>query len=261
MQLNLLARLSPRAGQARHDPPSTVPGAWRDSAISQLDALAAANERIAAARLRRQAAGLAMVGAVALLVSAALWRPPREATPRPIVSAAVTEARPVMVVARQPPGAAAPSSVAAPMAPAAAVQPAAASEIDEAARKARAAQAVEARRKAAQQAQERSRAEEAARADEQQRRLQDESEQAAQRQQAELARERAAAAEQVRRQATLLAQASPRSVREACAASGGFLAEQFCHARECRKPEHQGDAVCSRLRDIELARLQHTADH
>jgi hypothetical protein len=54
----------------------------------------------------------------------------------------------------------------------------------------------------------------------------------------------------------VVAQAAPRGVREACSASGGFVGQQFCQARECRKPEHEGDAVCARLREFEQARLR-----
>jgi hypothetical protein len=276
MQLSLLTRLSRRVDEARLSAPSSVPGAWRDSATSQLDATAAPNDRRAAARLRRQAAWLATVGGVALLVSASLWRPAREA-PRPMAAGSIAEARAVPVAARPQPtiAAAAPAAVtpAAPLvaplpqptAPTAVVSDAVlvvASPPDEAARKARLAQAAEARRKAAAlQEQDRVRAEEEA---QRARRAQEQQEQAerAQHQQqlAEAARERAAAAEQARRQAALLAQAPRRSVREACNASS-FLGEQLCHARECRKAEHQGEALCVRLRDIELARLQQSADH
>lgn len=266
MQLNLLARLSPRAGQSRRDAPSTVPGAWRDSATSQLDAIAATNERVAAARLRRKAAALATVGGVALLVGASLWRPPSAGPSRPMVTAAVTEpARPAPVAVRAPSvsppvvvqPATVPSRVAAtPAAPSLAQAPG-----EDSADRARAAQGAEAQRKvAARQARERTRAEEALRNEDQLRRAKEEAEEARQRQLAEFARERAAAAEQVRQQGQLLAQAAPRDVRESCASSGGFLAEQFCQSRECRKAEHQGDALCLRLRDIELARAQHTAD-
>jgi hypothetical protein len=49
--------------------------------------------------------------------------------------------------------------------------------------------------------------------------------------------------------------AEPRpGVRELCSASRNIFSENFCHARECRKPEHANDAVCVRLRDIEQAR-------
>jgi type IV secretory pathway VirB10-like protein len=275
MQLSLLTRLARRVDETRHSAPSSVPGAWRDSATSQLDAIAAANDRMAAARLRRQAAWLATVGGVALLVSAALWRPAREA-PRPMAAGSIAEARAVPVVARpQPAIAAAAPAVVAPAPPVATPLPqptptavvsdaalVVASPPDEAARKVRLAQAAEVRRKAAsQQAQERALADEDA---QRERRAQEQQEQAerAQHQQqlAEAARERAAAAEQARRQAALLAQAPRRSVREACNASS-FLGEQLCHARECRKAEHQGEALCVRLRDIELARLQQSADH
>ena len=41
---------------------------------------------------------------------------------------------------------------------------------------------------------------------------------------------------------------------------GGFLAQQFCQARECSKAEHQGDAVCARLRESEAERLRASID-
>jgi hypothetical protein len=83
-------------------------------------------------------------------------------------------------------------------------------------------------------------------------------------QQAEAARERAYAAEQAERQAlgaARSAQDTRRGVREACASSGGLLSQQFCHARECRRAEHQDDAMCARLREIEVARLQYGVEH
>jgi hypothetical protein len=53
-----------------------------------------------------------------------------------------------------------------------------------------------------------------------------------------------------------------RDVQALCAAgAGGVLGEPWCHARECRKPEHQRDPVCVRLRDNEAARLQQGAQH
>ena len=43
-------------------------------------------------------------------------------------------------------------------------------------------------------------------------------------------------------------------VRDLCAASGNIFSKNFCHARECRKPEHADDAICIRLREIEQQR-------
>lgn len=278
MQLNLLSRLALRTAQARADAPVTVPGLWRDSAITQLEAIAAANERVAAARLRRQAAWLAAAGGAALVLSVSLWRPVQEqARTLPAAVAAVgavgavapllTAAQPAPVLSTLPKTAATGDTVtpAAPMAaaPVAADSPAANAQAlaqggtpaDEASRKARAAQAAEARRKATLQAQERARQDEES---ERQRRATDqqhEAERAQQRLLAEALRERAAAAEQARPQVVLVAQNTRRTVREVCA-GGGFLSEQFCQARECRKAEQQGDAICVRLGEIESARLQ-----
>jgi hypothetical protein len=142
---------------------------------------------------------------------------------------------------------------------------------DEVARKSRVAQqAAETRRaKTAQLAQERARASDEAqrlqRAQEQQqlqqRQQQVEVEQARQ-QQLLAERERAAAAERAQTEVTLHAAAPRRDVQALCARSaGGFIGEQFCHTRECRKAEHQADALCVRLREIDLARLQRGADH
>jgi hypothetical protein len=126
---------------------------------------------------------------------------------------------------------------------------------DEASRKARAAQAAEARRKATLQAQERARQDEESERQRRAKEQQHEAERAQQRLLAEASRERAAAAEQARPQVALVAQSTRRTVREVCA-GGGFLSEQFCQARECRKAELQGDATCVRLGEIESARLQ-----
>lgn len=43
-------------------------------------------------------------------------------------------------------------------------------------------------------------------------------------------------------------------VRELCSASSNIFSKNFCHARECRKPEHANDAICVRLREIEQQR-------
>jgi type IV secretory pathway VirB10-like protein len=45
-----------------------------------------------------------------------------------------------------------------------------------------------------------------------------------------------------------------RDVRGLCSASRNLVSEQFCHSRECRKPEHANDAICVRLREIEQSR-------
>jgi len=267
MQLNLLTRFGPRAAAFRRDPPSTVPGAWRDSAISQLEALAAADKRRAAQALRRRLARAVALGGAVLFVGAALWRPPA-GEPRGRATA-TAQTRPV--VAPTPP-AAPPATTPIPAAPmlamradapspgtptvvADAVPVVAATADDEAARQARAAQA--ARRKAALLAKERARADEEAQ--QQQLRAQAQREAAEHAQQQQLLA--VAAAEQARRQGVLQAQPVRRSVREQCANSGGLFAEQACQARSCSKAEQQGDAVCVGLREIELARLVRGADH
>jgi hypothetical protein len=283
MQLNLLTRLGARVVMSRAEPPSTVPGSWRDSAISQLDALARANERAAARARRRRRLWTAGLSGVVLLWGVAMWRqaidPPR--VPAPLLAHVSTRAAPLepaaaAVVAEVSLVSTAPTLLAAASVAALAADsattpsssvvtdavPVAASADDEAARKARA-QGL-ARRKAAQQAQERDRAEDEA---QQRQRLalaaQMDAERALQQQLADAdaaARERAAAAERERRQALLLAQHSPRGVAELCG-GGGWAAEQQCQARQCYRAEHQGDAVCQRLRDQALARLQRGADH
>ena len=129
------------------------------------------------------------------------------------------------------------------------------SAVDDAARKARAAKAAEAKRKAAQLAQERVLAEEAQRVQLAQQTRDAERAQ----QQAELARQRAAA-EQARLAAVQLASDTRRGVGETCAAAGGFISQQFCQARECRKAERQGDGICVNLRETEAARLRASAE-
>lgn len=265
MQLTLLTRLGERVVMRRAEPPSTLPGAWRDSAISQLDALAAAHEPLVSEARRRRVAWGAAIAGVLLLWSASAWRqaiePPRRpealaaAIPAPLEAAApvVTDAAPAAasVAALQPVNGTA--------APPAAADAAVDSAAEDAARRARARQLARAlQRKAA-----------LLRADaeaQRQRELALQAQQAEQaaRQQAlaEAARQReAAAAEQARLLALQREQAARRGVRESCAAAGGFFAEQLCHARECRRPEQQADAVCVRLREFELARLRDGADH
>lgn len=282
MQLNLLMRLGQRVVLSRAEPPSTLPGAWRDSAISQLEALARANERALARARRRRQLWTAGVGALLLLWAAALWRQASEGPrvpvpgPGPMLALAQPRAEPVAVAAvpaaapaelpAQPTAALIAAAAAADTPPAAGgpvvtdAVPVVASD-EEVTRKARAQWL--ARRKAAQQAQERARAEDEA---QQRQRLalaaQVDAERVLQQQRAEAAeRARAAAAERERRQALLLAQNTRRGVAELCGSAGGWAAEQQCQARQCYKAEHQGDAVCQRLRDLDLARLQRGADH
>jgi hypothetical protein len=115
MQLSLLSRFAARSSPARTDPPSTVPGAWRDSAISQLDAIAAANDAaIVSARRRKLAWSVAMAAALLWLVSGTLPNPARDSAQRQSRSpaAATTSALPVVnrlavrgTVTEAPPGA------------------------------------------------------------------------------------------------------------------------------------------------------------
>lgn len=283
MQLNLLTRLGARVVMSRAEPPSTVPGAWRDSAISQLEALARANERAAARARRRRRLWTAALSGVVLLWGAAMWRqaidPPR--VPAPMLAltptpAASLEPAVAPVVAEVSLASAASTLLTAASVAAGTAETAAASSSavvtdavpvvatdDEAVRKARA-QGL-ARRKAAQQAQERARADEEA---QQRQRValaaQVDAERTLQQQQAEAAaRERAAAAaaERERRQTLLLAQNTRRGVAELCGNAGGWAAEQQCQARQCWQAEHQGDAVCRRLREGDVSRLQRGADH
>ena len=44
-----------------------------------------------------------------------------------------------------------------------------------------------------------------------------------------------------------------RDVRALCAPRGNIVSEMICRTRECRKPEHDKDATCVRLREIEAA--------
>ncbi len=270
MQLSLLSRTAPSSSDARTGP-STLPGAWRDSAISQLDTLAATNERVALQTLPGRIFAAAGLAVAMVLGAAVLWPAPRTpaATPAvPASAAASPEARPgpeaVAVPADpQPPARASVSepTVAMPGSEEA-LLPAMGIDDDEA-RKARAL-----RRKAALLAQERERADEEARRqmqalavqrEEAERTRQDEARQVL----AEAARERAAA-EQARR-SSAPAPSAPlavrRSVADLCAGSGGLVSEQACQVRACWRAEHRADPVCVQLRDAEALRLQRGTEH
>lgn len=268
MQLSLLSRTAPSSSEARTGP-STVPGAWRDSAMSQLDTLAAANERVALQSLpgRALAAGGLLLAVV--LGAALLWPSTHQpvlakagaSTPTAVSSLTVTPAMaidPVPVAAASVPDPAliAPATDDAPL-------PGVLAE-DEEARKARAV-----RRKAMQLAQERERADEDARRQMQALAAQREDaertrQEQAQRQLADAARERAAA-EQSRRQAVSIPAATPapvrRGVADQCAGSGGLASEQACHARACWRAEHRADPVCVQLREAEALRQQRGTEH
>jgi hypothetical protein len=245
--------------------PAHRAGRPRDEAVlSQLDQIAEQNLQASRHGLGASAMFLALIGGLVILGSASMWSTGDEPSRKPV--AAVAEARPapavvVAAAAPMPVIAAAPQAVtlveptvqATPepvLAAAAEPTPAA----DDAARKARIAKAAEAKRKAVQVAQERALAEETQRLQLAQQREGERTQQLA-----EQTRQRAAA-EQARLAATQLASDSRRSVGDSCAAAGGFISQQFCQARECRKAEHQGDGICVTLRETEAARLRASAE-
>jgi hypothetical protein len=259
MQLTLLttfAQPSPAAGPVSRRAPG-VPS--RESvAMSQLDRIAAQNLRGPAQGLGASGMLLALLGGLVVLGSASMWNSAAGNEPRMVVLAAdsppaVAAVTPVPATVSTPtiaapaaagsdvaPGATPPALTTAPPVTAdmvAAAQPSA----DDAARKARARQLAEARRKAAQLAQERAAAEESQRL------------QLAQQREAERVQQQQLA-EQTRLQTVQLALHTRRSVGDACSASGGPISRHFCSARECSKPEHQGDPVCVTLREDDLAR-------
>jgi flagellar biosynthesis GTPase FlhF len=235
------------------------------AALSQLDQIAAQNLQASRHGLGGAAMFLALVGGLVVLGSASMWSSGTDEPRKPAV-AAEQGAAPVMqapVAAVAEMVAVAPSAAAAVASPAAAEttaeQPVVAvaepvAVADDAARKARAKQQAEARRKAAQVAQERALAEETQRLQLAQQREAERAQQLA-----DQARQRAAA-EQARLAATQLASDSRRNVGDMCSAAGGFVSQQFCHARECRKAEHQGDGICVNLRETEAARLRASAE-
>jgi hypothetical protein len=248
------------------------PARPRDAAaLSQLDQIAAQNLQATRQGLGGTAMFLALIGGLVILGSASMWgsgsdqsRKPLAAAERP--KAPPAAAAPVMRLAAAPtvtadvavPAVTAPPMQATEPAPPPALASATAPEVvsatDDAARKARAKQQVEARRKAAQLAQERALVEETQRLHLAQQREAERAQQFA-----EQARQRAAA-EQTRLSATLLASDNRRNVGDMCSAAGGFISQQFCHARECRKAEHQGDGICVNLRETEAARLRASAE-
>ncbi len=277
MQLTLLtlfAQRAPAAGPVSRRGP-VVPS--RESvAMSQLDRIAAQNLRSPAQGLGASGMLLALLGGLVVLGSASMWNRGAGNDPRtagltadgtPVL--AVTPASPSplpaaierpVIAAQVAPGsiaapAATPSAFALPAAQPARVDTAAAAagpSADDTARRDRARQLAEARRKSAQLAQERAAVQESQRLQLAQQR---EAERAQQQQQqlAEQARQRAVA-EQARSQTVQLALNTRRSVVDACSASGGAISRHFCSARECSKPEHQGDPVCVTLREDDLAR-------
>jgi hypothetical protein len=248
------------------------PARARDAnALSQLDQIAAQNLQATKQGLGGTAMFLALVGGLVILGSASMWSSGSDESRRPQAAAETTKTptaesptlsaqavAPVVIAAAAAPVMAVAPVQAAEPAPqpvlATAAAPEALAAADDATRKARAKHQLEARRKAAQLAQERVQAEETQRL---QLAQQHEAERA--QQLAEQARQRAAT-EQARLAATQLASDSRRSVGDTCSAAGGFVSQQFCHARECRKAEHQGDGLCVTLRETEAARLRASAE-
>jgi type IV secretory pathway VirB10-like protein len=229
---------------------------------SQLDIIAEINERAARQHRGRRALRIGLLVGGAMLLGAALWwamqggavRAPTTLLPAaavlnetlrdtlaavahgaPSASASAVTGQAVPDVAAAPAQRALTAST--PM-EAAAAPPPEATAADKRARKARS--------DALQLQQERSRAQA-------QEREQREAEPAAQQasEPADAARPREA--EQAPPPAQPVAEARP-GVRELCAASGNIFSRNFCHARECRKPEHADDAICIRLREIEQQR-------
>jgi len=71
-----------------------------------------------------------------------------------------------------------------------------------------------------------------------------------------LARQQAADKAKAAQAQRLAALEERRTVAQTCSASGGFVGQQFCIARECRSADNQRDAVCVRLREQEEAQRQ-----
>lgn len=244
----------PSTPDSRYPPARGAAGRHDEGTPSQLDRIAAVN-----AHAKRQARGslgpwLAALAVVVLLVwaygrqldrpDASVPEPAARAVAAPLVATVppVTASEPALASAAPPevaaeavpPGTSAPAA-SAPSTPA----------IDRA-RLARAKQEAETRAKALQEEQALART--LAEAQERERR---EAEQA--RELADEAKRRTAEAALVRAAPTPTPE-TQRNVRELCSASSNFVSEQFCRSRECRKAQHQGDAICVRLREIEEAR-------
>lgn len=251
MQLTLLSSITRAAG--RHsEPPSTVPGSWRDSAISQLDQLAASNEpRTGMARRRGATLWIGLLGGVAVLMLGLLLRPPDQEVAAPPVEAEPAPAPAAPAALTPPPAAAVPAPVPAVVSPSPEPVPALAPSPDLRADDAAPA-AVHITPLPAPTAPRRVRA--PARAQEPPARGAEPlgPSEAAPAPVADAPAPRAQAAAPV-------APVLSRDVKSLCASSG-FLGEQWCHSRECRKPEHQRDAVCERLREIDAARQQHSSE-
>lgn len=231
-----------------------------DATPSQLDIIAEINERAARHHRGRRARRIGLLVGGAVLLGAALWwamqggagraratLPPAAAslteTVRETLAAVAhgTPAASAVTGQAVPDVAAAPAqralTASAPMASAAAPPPETAAA-DKRARKARS--------DALQVQQERSRAQT-------QEREQREAEPAAQQASGPADDASPREPEQAPPPAQSAADVRP-GVRELCSASSNIFSKNFCHARECRKPEHANDAICIRLREIEQQR-------
>ncbi len=257
----------------------------REAVMSQLDRIAGVDAPpLAAHGLGGMAGVMALVGGLVVVGMALMWQAPEEPLRRPSAQAAPAAKVAVVAapVARLPDTATAsatpvvtaqPTAPAAPLPLVAAAQPeprnvvaaaaltAAKASVanDDAARQARAKQqAAAARRKAALLAQEQAAHEQQAQRDAA---LAENKRERAE-QAAEEERRRLAAAERKRAAAAVLValDTSRRSVAETCAVSGGFFGQNSCRAQECGKAEHQRDAVCLRLREIEEVQRRASVD-
>jgi type IV secretory pathway VirB10-like protein len=272
MQLTLTSSIAPSSAPAAGRPQRGLALPWRDSAAMQLDRLAATQRVSVGAGMGGSATVLAMVGGLLVLGLATLWKPPATVRAPAAVVAAPSQPAGLTAPPAGPvvPGVALPVMVDSPTAPTPLPAPAPALSMpepegatataqvgaEEAQRQARARQLAQARRQAAQLAAERAAADEAQRLQRAQQLR--EQELAAQQRAADETRQRTAAAEQAAQRQPVLALDSRRSVGELCAAAGGFISRQLCQARECRSAEHQADAVCVRLREIETAQANIT---
>lgn len=280
MQLTLLTTFAQPSLATSPAPPRGSAAPSREAvAMSQLDRIAAQNLRAPAHGLGGTAMLLALLGGLVVLGSASMWRgtagnearvarephKPVQVETQPAPAAAATVAPAAAIQASEPDAptvlaaqVSTPNVVATPE-PAAAAMEAAQPAADDAVRVARARQLADARRKAAQLAQERALADEAQRLQLAQQQQQQRDAERAQQQIAEQARQRAAV-EQARAQTLQLAFDTRRSVGEACASAGSVFSRQFCRTRECAKAEHQGDPICLRLREDELAQQRASSD-
>jgi len=243
MQLSLLSRLYRPADEARRGAPSTVPGAWRDSAIMQLEIIAAAQALQTPLKPRSGFVGSVAFGVVGLAALVLLAQPMRDDSVRVGTSWPLPPAQ--LATPAPAPAAVAQTVLTLPGARNEAAPAAEGAILDAIAGKAHALPppVTDTRRAKASVAKpERGRAVETV--------------------QSLPTPAPAEPAREVPVPAVQLVQAPRRDVQTLCAAtSGNFISEQLCQSRECRKPELRGDAMCERLREIDLARLLRGADH